>query len=525
MNNFVEDLTLKSYFANVEKLPLSLGIKKKDLGAYYTDIHVVKYILENLDIDRNSYILDPSCGCGSFIFPLYFQSLTGIPNDLGQIYGIDIDKRAIDFTVNAISNLSGCPDKGEILNHFINDDFIFESANKHRNSTEFSKIIESGGFHFIIGNPPFNLNIQNKKLPTFMNSTHREIAKKSKNIPINFILKGLEILRKDGILAFVLPKTLLYVGRYKEFRSYLMENFTVLKIVEIGIKFKDVRGEQIILFVKNKKPRKNSSIEFSTISREPPYQSENSFKVKQTYFNLTKTLPTMPNNESYLLVNELINRKEKLLDASEIAVFRGISLGKTDLKKIPYIKNSNLPDNAFIRGKDISKLTLKNLTITNDSSIKISPLSELKKPKIVTQNIYSSESGLISYFDMQGIPTAETVSNIVIENQDKLAYVYALLNSKLMNFFLSQYVFSGSKLTMHVDGYYLRQLPLIWDTKREETSSLINLAMNIDKDTRNYKSILDEIDKIVYKLYGVTEDQRNVIEMVMNKTLSRKSIW
>ena len=94
-----------------------------------------------------------------------------------------------------------------------------------------------------------------------------------------------------------------------------------------------------------------------------------------------------------------------------------------------------------------------------------------------------------------------------------------------MNFFLSQYVFSGSKLTMHVDGSYLHQLPLIWDTEREETSRLINFAKNINKDNRNLKLILDEIDKLVYSLYGVTDEQRNVIETVMNKTLSKKSMW
>ena len=95
-----------------------------------------------------------------------------------------------------------------------------------------------------------------------------------------------------------------------------------------------------------------------------------------------------------------------------------------------------------------------------------------------------------------------------------------------MNFYLSQFTFSGSKLTMHMDGYYLRQLPLIWDSEREETSDLIKFGLNISNgETKEYKLHLENIDKLVYSLYEIRDDQRKVIEAVMRKTLSKKSIW
>jgi tRNA1(Val) A37 N6-methylase TrmN6 len=526
MNNFVEDLTLKYYFDNVEKLPLSLGIERRDFGAYYTDQHIVNYILDNLSINEESYILDPSCGCGSFLFPLYLRSLIGTSGNLSQIYGVDIDKKAIDFTVNILSKLSGHHDKDILLNHLINDDFIFESKKFKEESAPFTNVLASGGFHFIIGNPPFNITIKKRKLPTLENKIHIDIAQKSKYIPIYFILRALELLRNDGTLAFVLPKTLLYVGKYNEFRTYLLENFTIQKIVEIGIKFKDVRGEQIILFIKNKKPVANDSLEFSTISNKPPYRSENAFKVMRGYFTSRKVLPTMPNKESYQIINELSENHQRMIEASEINVFRGVSLGKSIINRIPYNRNSKIPSNAFIRGKSISKLSLKELVTVDDSQVSRSKILELCKPKIVTQNIYSSESGLISYLDMQGIPTTETVSNIIIDDLGKLAYVFALLNSKLMNFYLSQFVFSGSKLTMHVDKYYLLQLPLIWYPDKEETLELIKLVNGTDgSKTKNYKTQLKKIDELVYKLYKITDEQRKEIETIMNRTLSKKSIW
>ena len=526
MDSFIEDLTLEGYFDNIHKLPIMLGIDRRVHGAYYTDKYIVNYILNNLNIKKQSYILDPSCGCGSFIFPLCLRSDNGTKGNLNQIYGIDIDKKAIDYTVETIFKLSGSTDKKEIQSHFINDDFIFDSRTKYDNKYSFANIVESGGFHFIIGNPPFNPEIQKNKSLMLENKEHLDIAKRSKNVPIYFILRGLEILRKDGVLAFVLPKTLLYVGKYKEFRQYLLQNFTIMKIVEIGIKFKDVRGEQIILFIKNKKPGKNSSIEFSSISVRPPYQSEAPFRVRQNNFTSLNVLPTMPNKESYLIVRGLTNKYRKLINPSEIFVSRGVSLGKNVIKTIPYNIGNDIPKNAFIRGRGISKLTLKELTIVDDSNLPKSKILDLMRPKIVAQNIYSTESGLISYLDVHGIPTTETVSNIFIDNQEKMEYVFALLNSKLMNFYMSQFIFSGSRLTMHVDGYYLRQLPLIWDTNKEETVRLIKLGRDIaSNQISNCKSYLQEIDKIVYKLYGIGEDQRKVIESIMNKTLSKKSIW
>ncbi len=526
MDSYVGDSIFKSYFDNINKLPISLGIDRKVLGAYYTDEHIVKYILNNLGIKKQSYILDPSCGCGSFVFPLYFRSLGGTPENSFQIYGVDVDKRAIDYTVDTISKLPGSIDKEEIQNHFINDDFIFESQSIVKNKKKLCNIVETGGFHFIIGNPPFNLNTLKNKPLALQNKEHLDIAKKSRNIPIYFILRGLEILRMGGVLVFVLPKTLLYVSKYNEFRQYLVKNFTIMKIVEIGMKFKGVRGEQVILFIKNKRPTKTSSVEFASISPEPPYQSENSFHLKQEYFTSMKAIPTMLNKESYSIVKELTEKHQKFIKPSEIIVLRGISLGKNIIKAIPYNGDCDIPKNAFLRGRGISKLGLRELTVVDDSYLPRKRIIELSRPKIVAQNIYSSESGLISYLDVQGIPTSETVTNILIDNKEKIAYVFALLNSKLMNFYMSQFVFSGSRLTMHVDGYYLHQLPFIWDTEKEETSYLIKLGMNLSsKGVENYKGYLQEIDNTVYKLYGISEEQRKTIEEIMNKTLSIKSKW
>lgn len=446
------------------------------------------------------------------------------------LYGVDIDNKAVEYTINTILKMSKGVSREEVLGHIIHQDFIFKQRSLVEGTdtwqVKLTEILGEGGFDFIVGNPPFNLNNHKRKEPVLSKATHREIAKKSSNIPIYFILRGLELLKDGGTLAFVLPKTLLYVGKYQDFRAYILNNFTILKITEIGMKFKGVRGEQIVLFIKNEKPTANSVIVFANLTKGVSQDSGSTFRVPQSYFRMMEGIPTMPNELSCQLVGKLKEKSVQIIDFSEIDICRGVSLGKGKFETIPYEDDRTIPTNAFIRGKDISKLHLKSLTIVDRSLYKSSELSRIKKSKIVLQNIYSSESGLISYLDKQNLPTAETVTNVIISDKRKLAFVYALLNSKLINFYLSQVVFSRSRLTMHLDRYYLRQVPLLWDPSREETAKLITLGEQSGyNNPDNVKSTLKEIDRWVYKLYGINDYERRAVEGIMAKTLSHKSLW
>jgi tRNA1(Val) A37 N6-methylase TrmN6 len=525
-----QDFEVKNYFGNVERIPDILGIEKRDFGAYYTDEQIANYILDHLDIRPGSYVLDPSCGCGSFVFPLYYRILKNRKKRLDGLYGVDIDNKAVEYTINTILKMSRGLNREEVLGHIINRDFIFKQRDLVDGTDiwqeKLTEILQEGGFDFIVGNPPFNLNNHKKMKPVLSKAIHREIAKEHGNIPIYFILRGLELLKKGGTLAFVLPKTLLYVGKYHDFRSYILNNFSILKITEIGIKFKGVRGEQIVLFIKNEKPTANSAIVFTNLTKEGSQGACRPFKVPQSYFSIMDGIPTMPNELAYQLVRKLKEKSVQILDFREIDVCRGVSLGKARLETIPYEGDRVIPTNAFIKGKDISKLHLKSLTIVEEHLYKSSELSRIKKPKIILQNIYSSESGLISYLDKQCLPTTETVTNIIMADRRKLAYVHALLNSKLINFYLSQVVFSRSRLTMHLDRYYLRQLPLLWDPSREETTKLVTLGeQSVYTNPDDVKYTLKEIDKLVYRLYGINDHGRLAVEDIMSKTLSHKSLW
>ena len=89
-----------------------------------------------------------------------------------------------------------------------------------------------------------------------------------------------------------------------------------------------------------------------------------------------------------------------------------------------------------------------------------------------------------------------------------------LMNSNFMDWF-----FRKTSTNNHVNGYEIEQLPipLITPSNQQIVNKIESLVQNIldqkskDKDT-NTKDLEKEIDTLVYELYGLTEEEREVIE-------------
>ncbi|MHB1492797.1 MAG: N-6 DNA methylase [Thermoplasmataceae archaeon] len=518
------------YFKNVRELPESLGINQKDLGAYYTDQEIVSYIINNLNISPGSSVLDPSCGCGSFLVPLFLRDINDKTTELSRVFGVDIDEKAINYAISVLARLQGIINTDALREHIVVGDFIGEGFSlDHINlkkKREIGKVISNGGFDYVIGNPPFNVKGDFKSYAKFTNQDYCSIARETNSMPVYFILKGLELLKENGTLAFVLPKSLLYVGKYQRFRSYVSTHFTILNISEIGLRFKSVRGEQIILMLRKKIPDPLFKIKFSVISKDPDGSSHCSFATTQATFSNGSSIPSLPSIEMYRVIEKIGDNPHALSRIFSADICRGVSLEPNRISIIPFPKDDSIPAEACVRGKDIMKFNLRSLALSDPLPGDSTRVNKLRKPKIILQNIFSSESGIISYLDNSGLLTAETVTNIIIDDPSKRIFLFGLLNSKLLNFYLSQKVFSGSKLTMHMDRYYLDQLPIVWNMNRDETHAIVNLICKSLKDSiQDHRKLLSTIDELVYRLYGLSEQDQKVVENYMKNVLSHKSVW
>lgn len=180
--------------------------EKKTLGQYFTPLNVRKCIngyLSEINFVPNT-ILEPSCGTGEFIIDMSNQ----YPK--ANIAGVELDKDTFSVLKKEIG-------KSKKI-HLINDDFLTP-----QDSFKVSKT-----FDLIIGNPPyFFLKSEYADHKYFM----RKGSSKT-NIFELFIFDCCYLLNENGIIAFVLPKSIMTTVSFNFIREFICCNFDILQIFD-----------------------------------------------------------------------------------------------------------------------------------------------------------------------------------------------------------------------------------------------------------------------------------------------------
>jgi len=505
--------------------------EKKNFGQFYTPQEIVDYIINFLNIQPDSKILDPTCGCGVFLVTA-FNFLKQINKKaLDNIYGVDLNKSATKITrINLwlrngknIESLRTLEKNIKIGNSIVEDKNLDKYAFDWKD--QFSEILKEGGFDFIIGNPPY-VTLKNGEDYNLKESLFSKISNGNTNAASLVIAKSFELLKNKGIMAFVLPKTLIRVNSYSRLRTFILENSKILHIYDLGNCFKGVRGEQIIIFIQktnNKEEINQNKVLISVYEdKTKSLLEQKKFLVPQKLFSKYNNFLMFEKQDYYNLIEKINEQGERLDDLADI--FRGITISpKSTLISKSKVKNSK----PIIKGKDISKFKhkisyfLKNIDKISENNLKI---SQFYNNKIILQNIFSSEAGIIAAIDKSGSLTFDTVTNIIIRDKSlDEKYLLGLLNSKLINFFLIYAIYNKSKLTMHTDKVYLGRLP-IKKVSKEEQKEIINIVDKLEK-TKEKKPLLRMLDKIVYKIYNLNKKEQNLIEKSLTKIISIKSMW
>jgi len=104
---------------------------------------------------------------------------------------------------------------------------------------------------------------------------------------------------------------------------------------------------------------------------------------------------------------------------------------------------------------------------------------------------------------------------VIKTNKVNLKYLTALLNSKLVKFWLNH---KGKKQgnNFQVDAEPLSQIPLmeVSDKEQKPFIELVDkiLAVKKKKPKTDTSKLEEKIDQIIYKLYGLNEEERAIVE-------------
>lgn len=175
---------------------------KNGQGIFFTPPKSIRKIVNFIDyMLKHNYknVLEPSCGSCEFIKFL--------------------DKKD-DLTITAIEYNKTIYDK-IIQLKFKNNVSIFND--------DFLELNVERLYDLILGNPPYFVYKKSD-----INKKYHKYLKGRPNIFLPFILKSLELLNDNGILAFVLPKSFLNCGYYSGVREYIYHNFCVKNIIDLS---------------------------------------------------------------------------------------------------------------------------------------------------------------------------------------------------------------------------------------------------------------------------------------------------
>jgi len=245
--------------------------RRRELGGYYTPPEIVAHVLCSAGYPPESggaLLCDPSCGSGRFLAEAARLLARPSPNGpsrplvidriIGSIYGLDIDPGAVRAARSAVAAelrraASSMRLEGRALqrmnpdavNVYVSDSLLPPRAGDPPVVRRLKQLKGefAGGFDFIVGNPPWGAAVSRGVAAGYVDRRRYRSRPESAFL---FVELGLRLLREGGLLAFVLPDTIL-IKEYPWIRRLLLDSACIEEIAHVGKAFPGVDMDAVIV--------------------------------------------------------------------------------------------------------------------------------------------------------------------------------------------------------------------------------------------------------------------------------------
>ncbi len=391
------------------------------------------------------------------------------------------------------------------------------------------------GFDIIIGNPPY-LNIEkispkDKEMYLQVYGENGHLGKRY-DIYQLFILKGLHLLNKTGVMSFILPNTFLVGHSYHILRKRMVTQSSIQRLIDLPQNVFESATVDNVIFLLSKPHRPNNKIEIlklfsdSEVSRISSQSWDDTFNLIQdelTFDNQYK-INVHTNPVKKAVYSKLFINSQPIGDITESS--QGIIIYKTkeDSKKGKYTSdNFKAGWKKLLRGTNIGLYQNKwggEYLHYGDWLWSSRDEKYFKQPKILLQALRnkSLKRRLVGTYDDERYYNAHNLANIISkENSDyDLKYILALFNSQLLNVWYKDHF-----PNVNINPNDFRQLP-IKKIERKNQKSFITivdkiLEMKKQDPKANTSSRERQIDVMVYHLYKLTYEEAKVIDAELSE--------
>jgi type I restriction-modification system DNA methylase subunit len=567
-------------FVQNEKTDSTHKSKRKAQGIYYTPKYIVDFLLdESLEKlisqkgkSKQIKILDPACGSGSFLIAAY-DRLVEAQNKVSQaslydsfeilqesIYGVDIDEQAVEVAqlnllLKALVQKTLLPTLRKNLRH--GNSLIFGDAMElhdlfgqeiYENKPfdyvkELPNIFNSGGFDLIIGNPPYVFarggSFETNVKDFFKN--HYEVAQYQLNTYALFIERAFQLLKSDGYLAFIVPNTWLTIQSYSSLRKYLIENSSMLKVINIHDKvFSAANVDTCLLIAKKGKGCEVTLGEFIDGSMEIVGDYKGSDFPGPDYLiniSLQKDVQGMS------IVKKILENSKPLSDFCDVKTgLKAYQIGKgkpkqTEKQKATRVFHSleRIDDShmKYLEGKDVKRYSLGwggqwlkyGAFLAEPRSIDLFTGVRILVRQIPSKPPYSINATLVDE------PVLNDINSMVIRNFRDIApkFVLGVLNSKLTTYWFVNTFDKFQRKTF--PQFKINELAMfpIFTTSKDYQDKVIKFVEGIEESqahlttvdegslrfgeiVKHMDALNNSLDKLIYEIAGLTEDEISIVE-------------
>jgi len=520
-------------------------------------------------------IIDPACGTG-IILSAMVEIANRLNNQLfeyiGQekwyleekkfkdrivqnnIYGIDIDPKACRIT-KAILNCKYLTSPVCLAQHICNGDSLipegmFNFGDFQPVGKLFNEVMQNGGFDILVMNPPYERlktdissfkDVSNGGVLYEASKKHTEervsLYKNSGQYPLSargvldlyklFIERAFQITSQQGNISFIVPYSLLGDISCSALRRHIFQGAKVSNVYcipEDAQVFENVLQAFCIMGIIKGKSTERFKVYDGVVSFKPlDYRKEIDIiaqgidKVAPTSY----AIPICDEIEWAILLK--MHMFPSLKEIPEILNLRGefdLTFGKKFLGK-------KSGESTLIRGNHIKSYAIDFNSETPDyvnkdeiraAGILGSKEQYLNKPRIVGQQI--SNMGLAKRLKFALIEkgvVANSCNFISVEARDfDIYYLLGLFNSNLLN-----WRFKLTSTNNHVNNYEIDELPIpsTCSSNQHLVEQIITLVKLQCRECS--ESMQDEIDALVYKVYGLSQNEVKCIKV--NSTINKRT--
>ena len=495
---------------------------------------------------------------------------------LNNIYGVDIDHQAVEVTklsllLKVLEDETGetlnqqrklfheraLPDLGGNIkcgNSLVGPDFydgkqmnLMDTEEAQRVNVfdwqaEFPDIFKAGGFDAVIGNPPYGADLSNN-VSTYLLSKYK-LHDYQLDSYILFLEKAFLLLRKDAFFGMIIPNTWLLNLQYMKIRKYIFENIKILQIIHYLKKvFAKATVDTEVVILQKTLPGVKNDIEISINSKDD-HTTNYLISQKRWQENNGKQVNIFEVPEFVELADRL--KVFTVLDELYI-VTQGTKPFQVGKGKPPQTREivDNKPFVAEVRKDETFRPLLRGRLINKykimwNNNYWISFGDWLAEPRYsanydVQEKIIVRQTGdsIIATLDKEQFVVRDNLYTIVSRTQlSDLRFLLGLLNSRLLNWYYQSTLNpeKGEALAQVKRGH-LAQLPIAKISNPDEKKmydqmvQLVEQMLALHKQLANAKTGHEQtliqrqidatdrqIDKLVYELYDLTEDEIKIVE-------------